>query len=266
MLQWLKDTTRPLRHPRRFRAYGVGAIKTGTHSLANIFTPHYRAAHEPEHHDVTRILAEYHQDKINLNQLVDWLQQQDQRLWLEMNSSYLNMLCLPALLQRYPNAQFILTIRDIYSWLESVFNNTINHRDTRAILKVEYILRKTRSNDYQETDQLLDKRGLLPLNDYLNRWRNHNHFVLNTVPAEQLLIVRTHELRQDIPRIAEFLKIPAATLNADNAHSFPAREKHGLLLELDRDDLEAQVKHHCGDLMGQYFPEIRSLDDVLAPD
>ncbi len=41
---------------RAFHAYCIGTQKSGTHSIAGLFQPLYKAAHEPEHYELFQLL------------------------------------------------------------------------------------------------------------------------------------------------------------------------------------------------------------------
>ena len=52
----------------------------------------------------------------------------DHALALEVDSSALNFDLLDLLLSEFPDARYLLTIRDCYSWCNSVFNHTLRNR------------------------------------------------------------------------------------------------------------------------------------------
>ena len=101
------------------------------------------------------------------------------------------------------------------------------------------------------------------MDGYLSFWAAHNREILANVPADRLLIVRTHEIQDDIERMAKFLAIPAETLDRSQAHQYGATRQYGILAKIDRDFLEEKVDLHCRDLMDQYFPEVRRLSDAV---
>ena len=63
--------------------------------------------------------------KLDLQQLVH---RRDKALWLEMEASAFNVHVLDLLVQEFPHARFILTIRDCYSWVDSALNHQLGRK------------------------------------------------------------------------------------------------------------------------------------------
>ncbi len=82
---------------------------------------------------------------------------------------------------------------------------------------------------HKDGEKVLEEHGLIPLDGWLRFWNEHNSSVLNLVPSDRLLIVRTPDIRQDIPRMADFLGVPVDTLDASRSHEHKAAKKFGLL-------------------------------------
>jgi hypothetical protein len=72
--------------PRKFKAYCVGTAKSGTHSLADVFSKNYRAQHEPEGQQLIYLKAQLRQGNITKLALLDFLKNRDIRTNLEMES------------------------------------------------------------------------------------------------------------------------------------------------------------------------------------
>jgi hypothetical protein len=83
----------------------------------------------------------------------------------------------------------------------------------------------------------------------------HNKSVLERVPAERLLVIKTHEISSRSADIAEFVGVPAATLQPNAAHTNRVRGRHGVLDQIPRSHLAAKIREHCGWLMPRFFPE-----------
>ena len=95
----VKTLLRPLIEPRRFQAYCVGTPKSGTHSIAALFSPHYRACHEPEFLELWNKLFTVQDGLISERELVRYVRARDKRLWLELDSSNLNFFLIDILVQ-----------------------------------------------------------------------------------------------------------------------------------------------------------------------
>lgn len=238
--------------------------KTGTHSLAAVFN-RYRAWHEPAIEQFMQIIMARANEGLSDAAARDRLRQLDRRMWLELNSSYVNYFLLDLLLDEYPKAKFLLTIRDCYSWLDSMFNQLLARTHGEYQMQFHKWYASTLSPGAHEPgDRVLSDRGLWPLDPWLQAWSQHNDHVMATVPSDRLLVIRTQDIRREIPRLADFLELPADTLDAGRSHEYKAEAKFGLLSDIDPDYLHARVEARCGDLMKKYFPEIRTLSDVPA--
>jgi hypothetical protein len=98
----------------------------------------------------------------------------------------------------------------------------------------------------------------------LVRWASHHRYILNTIPSQRLIVIRTYDLERSGSALAKFLNIPEDTLDMTRAHLYKAPRKSGIISRIEPDYLQAKVTEHCGDLMHEYFPHIKSLDDALA--
>lgn len=260
----VKDWLRPHLRPRRFHAFGVGMPKTGTTSLAGVFS-RYRAAHEPEREHYMRLIKARAIGELSDSAVREQLRRLDRRRWLELNSSWTNYALLDLLLEEYPRAKFVLTIRDCYSWLDSIFNEVL----ARGRYHSEYQLQFQRwyaeslsPGSHQDSDRVLEELGLWPLDFWLRAWNQHNAQVLALVPADRLFVVRTQDIRREIPGLAEFLGLPPDRLQAERSHEHTAAARFGLVRKIDESYLQARAEARCAELMKKFFPEIRCLSDA----
>ena len=195
--------------PLKFKAYCIGMAKTGTTSIHMIFRSHYRSAHEAESGFLCRKILAFLSSKIDRNQFIQYLKHRDQRLNLEMDSSALNYFVLDILVKEFSEAKFILTIRDCYSWLDSAINYypsipaiSYTHwlrRHCRAFFKFVNEMDKLNYANYAKEEQVLAANKFFPLEVYFSKWAKHTNKVLNTVPTDRLLVVKTSEINQSIP-------------------------------------------------------------------
>jgi hypothetical protein len=84
------------------------------------------------------------------------------------------------------------------------------------------------------------------------------------IPAERLLILRTHEIRNSPDMIAQFLQIPRERLDYDKSHLNKGTREKQIIALVDRAFLEDTVAQICDELMGRNFPEVKSLDEAYA--
>jgi Sulfotransferase domain len=258
---------RSLVQPRRFHAYCIGAPKSGTHSIAGLFERGYRARHEPESESVIKMMLATSEGSADEGTVRRFLKWRDRRLWLELESSHLLCWFVETLVRQFRHAKFIVTIRDCYSWLDSYINHQLG-RDIAEDMPFWYDLRdlyfRPRAFRHAEAERVLAENGLYTLDGYLSLWATHNHKVLAGVPADRLLVVRTQEIRHDVGRIAEFLRVPQQSLDVGQSHLYRAKASLGIVRSIERDFLEEKVDRYCGELMGRFFPDIRSLDDAIG--
>ena len=242
--------------PRRFHAYCVGSVKSGTHSIAAMFGANYRAAHEPESAEFIETILSASQGTLTESECRQFLIQRDLRLWLELEASHLLGYLLPEVLAAFPDARYILTIRDCYSWLDSYINQLVYRNPGTHWQRFSEWRYPMEQRRYAPEEERLKARGLCPLDLYLGLWKEHNEKVLGLVPAERLLILRTHEIPASSRQIADFLGVPAASLDMSCSHSYRAEGKLHLLRQIERDFLDAKFQQHCQELMNRFFPEM----------
>ena len=106
---------------RRFQAYCLGLPKTGTVSVHGIFG-NYRTRHEFQQWDTHQMIIQYKHKKISRQEFLKFLQDRDFAGQMEMDSAHFNRHYIDILAQEFPEAKFICTIRDCYSWLNSLIN------------------------------------------------------------------------------------------------------------------------------------------------
>src|SRR5579859_1363869 len=177
---------------RRTQVYCVGAAKSGTHSIASMFSRNVAARHEPQFSQLLEFYFHWQTQDSSDRELIQWLHTRDRELALEVDSSWLNILILKFLAQEFPEARFILTIRDCYSWVNSEFKRVLHIPSQDSLRnKIRAHLYGGDNASYAPEERLLQETGLYPVENYLRRWTAHNQLVLDTVAASRLLIVRT---------------------------------------------------------------------------
>lgn len=202
--------------PRHFQAYCVGTAKSGTHSIAAIFSKNYRAAHEPNSEEFIDLLFAVWNGSREPKHLRRYIKERDKRLWLEIDSSQLNYFVLDILVQEFPKAKFILTIRDCYSWLDSLINHQLARDCSQNWYKLRDVRFKGKSTEYAPEEEILARHNLYTLDGYLSYWAKHNKDILAKVPNHKLLIVKTNEISSKVAKISDFLGVNFDELNTQN--------------------------------------------------
>jgi hypothetical protein len=242
---------------RRFQVYNVGIPKTGSTSMAGVFS-HYRSGHEFKFEETARVLVDHRRSVIDRARLRDFVLWRDEQGQLEMDSASFSFGYIDILVEAFSEARFILTVRDCYSWLDSLLN-MILASGTRM---PEWMLTYSRAVlDIPITREMIRSReafvSCLPtLVDFcLAFWSRTNAALLAALPAERTLVLRTEEISDSIGAIAAFVGIPAGSLAPGRSHLFPSQRRFHLLLEVDATRLQIAADRHCSHLMGLYFPE-----------
>lgn len=242
-------------YPRRFHAYCCGTAKSGTHSIQAIFK-NYRSVHEVDIERTIQLALAYLYGEISDNEAERLIKKRDRMLWQEMDSSVVNGPLVKPIVNSFSKAKFILTIRNLYSWVDSMFNHQINISVPEPWYQLDRRTMKLDDFVHTKWDTPLTERGLYPLAAYFNNWATHNRTVLENVPKDRLLIVKMEEIRNRIPDMAEFIHVPAETLDPDSAWSYAARGKHGVLEKIDQDYVRDLAEKYCNELMNRIFPEV----------
>ena len=234
---------RSLLQPRKFQVYCIGAPKTGTVSIANIFSYNFRTKHEPTYIEFARLIEMRRNGKIEENELIHWISRRDSMLWLELESSHPMAWFCDILNKKFPYAKFILPIRDCYSWLDSIINQHLNFQWQKESMNLRDIF----FNNGSEYESLLLKNlNLYSIDGYLSYWASHNNFVLDSVPEDRLLVMPTHQIKARIIHIAKFVGVSVADLSQIKAHSNKAKEKHYILKSIDTSLIISKIVSICG--------------------
>lgn len=189
--------------------FGVGMEKTGTHSLARMLD----LPHQPDADNaILGVLSERNK--------------RDVASRIVPSVSNLHVHYLDLILSRFPDARFVLTVRDPSSWLRSSWN----HRYARP---------ETITETWTRLDRFRKGRG--DVAGCLRYWEWHNRTVWDTVPRDRLLVITTDTLNLSAETLVRF---------AGRAVTRGVREYAGTyaddpLSNLPPDWLDAQVRLCC---------------------
>lgn len=240
-------------HPRKVHAFCIGTPKSGTTSIAGLFDKNYRASHEPERVKLIHLIHKHYHGDVSDAEYIHWLKKRDKRIWLDLESNCFLGYRPDLLFKAYPDSKYILSIRSPVSWLDSMLNHTINY-PPKSELVIKYwhsIFFKPEEHPFSQFDAELKKHEVYSIEAYLNYWANSVQSVLDSIPEEQLLIVKTHEFLNKITDIANFLNIDAKSFDKQSGHLNKAPEKYNLLELVDSGFLEATKERLCGKLIKQ---------------
>ncbi len=228
-----------------------------------MFSKNVRAGHEVRSLELIDKILDRHNGRISETEMTAWLLARDYELALEVNSAAQNFWVMDILLREFPDARFVLTIRDCYSWLNSHINQRLRfpNVDPRWAMLRELRL-SPNARVYESGEQVLKEKDLYSLDAHFSHWTLHNARVLAEVPAGRLLVVRTDQIGQRALEIAGFAGLPPHAVRLHRTHEYKNPIKQEIVRQIDRDFLERKVEQHCRPLMTRFFPEIKSLDDA----
>jgi len=249
---WIAKVVRRLLGRRKFHAFNVGAGRTGTLSIHKMFAPCYVSMHEPEAEILVPLIIE-NEAKPDRGPFRDYVVRKDRRLRLEMDSSGLNVFLLDEIVAAFPEAKFLFTIRDVFSWAESMYNRTLNHKRNATWESWREFSNRKWPSTYHRGEELLKNLALRSLDSVFAQWRDVNQKVLETVPRERCLLVKTEEISAARERIAAFLGVPADTL-ATPARENQSSKSNTILARLDRNLVNDAAEAYCGAIMKTVYP------------
>jgi len=252
---YVKSLVYPMLKKRRCHAYCVSLPKSGTKSMAGVFARDYRASHEKESELLMQAVVDSAAGKLSDERRRRIIRGRDRRLWLEFDSSTLNYFILDVLVKEFPEAKFILTIRDPYPWLDSLINHVLGRGLSSEWAAFAQWWFKPENFRHGRAERALEERGLFPLDCYFSCWARHNSRVLDSVPAARLQTIRTEEIAAGLPRLAEFLSLPLESLDSSRAHIHRAVGRFEVLSEIDSDYLQERCRAHCESLLERFFPD-----------
>ena len=253
-----------LRNPgRHTHLYCVGIAKTGTHSITDMFDSTVRSEHEPEHGLVINKILAFGQGRLDEEKMRRYLRRRDRRLYLEIDSSHLNVFFVELLVEEFKSARFVMTIREPYSWLNSFINHSLLRDQGRQWVRLCDFMFRPDILTHPAEEQVLKERGLYTLEGYLGYWATNIQKVISSVPADQLLIVRTDQITKRAFEIADFSGLPRTAVRPEQSHTFKRPGDLGLLHEIDREYLQQRVSQFCQPLMDKFFPEVQQLSDAV---
>jgi hypothetical protein len=243
--------------PRRIDVCCCGLSKSGTHSMAGIFAD-YRSAHHPDERYRLRLATAYLTGGVDVAAAERLLQRRDRFLRLEMESSSLAGILVEPLARAFPERRFVLTIRDVFSWSDSWFDHNLNEPADPSAPWSVLDRTRLRAEGARPTrhDAPLSERGFPPLECFFRLWADHNERVLWAVEPSRLLVVRTNEITERIPQIADWVGVPTDTLRSERSWLYQSRRKHHLLSRLDASYVRDTAERISSDLMNRYFPDV----------
>lgn len=248
--------------PRKFHCYCLGAEKTGTTTIHHMFDKKHRSCHEPEVCSTTGLVIDYLEGIITKNEVAEILKTRDELLNLEMESAHHLIYVSDVLVEVFPDAKFIVTVREPYSYLSSRLNWYLKHSLDGTVWEhyIQYFL-KDNHHGYDAEEEPLKELHLYSLDTLLSQYGDHYSRVLNTIPSERCHFIKTNDLNQSKEALSDFLQIKKKSLVT--SHAEKNTTKVNILAKLDERYVRKKIWEHCSEIVKQHFPEeIKFYSDV----
>ena len=249
--------------PRRFRLFGLGDAKTGTERLAHKFS-RYRSVHEWDRSRLVPASSAVLEGRLPVSQVRTELRRRSRWHTFELDCAYFLAPFAGELAEMHDDAQFVLLVRDCFSWLEA----RVDYVRRVPLTPVGRESMAARYGHYDEPlrgeEAALHDAGLYPITSYLRYWAELPAKVMRDVPADRLCIVRTDDLDQSNERLASFVGIdPANLLPAPAVDDEP---RNGLLATVPDESIVELAVQHCAPLMQRFWgDDWVSLQSRLRP-
>ena len=219
------------------RLYNLGIGKTGTTSISGILR-NYNAVHEHRFNEVVPKIIDWENNIITRDDFVEYIvAKEERRKFPVVDSSGFIHYYADILLEKFPDAKFILTTRDVESWFISDINNLFNHYEGLQSTWRKGLFDIRINNKYPIFKELYKKSEIKNhlietllntdmIKDFLRYYYDSNLKIINLIPEDKLLIINTNNISRSIKDIATFCEIPESELLIK--HSRRNMTKHNL--------------------------------------
>jgi hypothetical protein len=217
-----------------------------------MFEHNFDSRHEANIQDTNHNIINYLESKITQEQMLDYLKKRDQQLQLEMESTHSLIYVANELSSLFPQAKFIVTVREPMDWIRSRINfHFKKHPPEWEEYRQYFWMDKTES--YSEKEQILQENDLASLDAYLGQYAQHYSLVAKNIPKDRKLTIRMDEISGKTSEISEFLDISPQKIIPEHSNSQP--NKVAFIDSLDQQYVAQKIWHHCQGLIKEFFPE-----------
>ena len=239
--------------PRRFHLVCVGLPRSGVVSLFTLFH-NFRAANEYAEAETIRTLVDHHRGRLSDDALRARLARRDRESALEMDANGFLHLAGDLLATLSDETRFVLPVRAPDAWFESYMKELVRvHDRLRARGKAPPAWQRDYGEmllggfDWEEIATPQARRACLPdvARRFLTHWAQATGKMLDTLPSERTLVLRTEDLGPMRHRLAAFVDQPVDSLTGA-AHSNASPRGPGPLDDLPHGWLSRAAAEICG--------------------
>jgi hypothetical protein len=208
-----------------------------------MFADHYRAAHEPNVADLTATVEKVILGELRPPEIKDWLYKRDKELNLEVEASHPLGYLAPWLPEVFPEAKFVITIRDPLPWLTSRLNFHY-YKTPEVWQRYRDFIWGRHHLGYQPEEAVLEEFGLYSLDAYLIQYSEQYKILFNSLPRERTLVIKTEILNSSIEKLALFLELEPNTIN--QKHENIVRVDTNVIDSLPPTFVAKRIQKNCG--------------------
>lgn len=246
---------------RRFHAYNVGLPRSGCSSVMALFS-NYNSVAEYKERESVELITAWKDGWISDCTLREYILVRHEAGQLEMDTASFNHFYLHILTDAFPDAKFIFTIRDCYSWVNSFLRMISRWRKHFLDIGQEmpdWMLNYGRIlfgeydwSWFNSYEQLL--KNLDPLVEmFIKSWAELNFKILTLLPPDRSLIIKTPEISKSQSKLAEFIGIPVQNLT-EHHHINMAPDSVNLLQHYDQKKFDALYHQYTSEPLYSLFP------------
>ncbi len=240
---------------RKAHIYCIGAAKTGTTSIAQMYNGCLRTAHEPDVYETTDLVMRYLKGDISPNTLATECKSRDKRLNLELESSHPLGYLSSTLVDMFPNSKYIVTVRDAHSWLRSRLNFHQN-RSPQEWQKYRDFIWSKHHEGYAPEEKVLEQNGLYSIDAYLKQYSEQYKIIFDAIPESKMLVVKTRDISNKVHEMNSFIGLEAVDIKAVHTNKMNVRES--LFDAIPHEFISSRIDQHCGWLQQRFFSDKES--------
>ena len=238
---------------RRFHLVCVGLPRSGVVSLYTLFR-NFRAANEYAEADTIRMLLDHRRGRVSDGELRAWLVRRDAASALEMDAASFLHPVAGLLAEISAETRFVLPVREPCAWFESYIRELLRvYGRLRARGRSppdwqrEYGEMLVGHFDWREIATERARRASLPdvARRFLAHWAQATGKLLDVLPPERSIILRTEDLGPGRARLAAFAGQTPDSLTGDS-HSNRSASAPNPLASLDEAWLRRTADEICG--------------------
>ncbi len=211
---------------RRFHLVCMGLPRSGVVSLFTLFS-NFRAANEYAEIETIRTLVDFHKSRLSHDALCAYMARRDRESTLEMDAASFLHLAGDVLAGLSDDIRFVLPVREPDTWFESYMRELLRLHDRLRMRgkappawQQDYGEMLLGRFDWDEIATSEARQAFLPdvARRFLTHWAQATGKMLDTLPPERTLVLRTQDLGPMRDRLAAFVDQPVESLTS-RSHS-----------------------------------------------